>query len=57
MKELISKILLALEKSPFGQMIGWIGFVSGFIFAMWSIALMVYIIGWPFIYFIEKITG
>jgi len=57
MKELISKILLALEKSPLGPMIGWVSFVSGFILAMWSIALMVYIIGWPFIYLIEKITG
>lgn len=57
MKELISKILLALEKSPFGPMIGWIVFVSGFILAMWCIALMVYIIGWPFIYLIDKITG
>lgn len=57
MKDLISKILLALGKSPFGPMIGWIVFVSGFILAMWSIALMVYIIGWPFIYLIDKITG
>lgn len=56
MKQIIDHYWMKLIKGPFGGAIACLCLVSAFIFAMWVIVLLVNIIGYPFIYLIDKLS-
>ena len=57
MKAFIEKKLSILIAGPFGYVISLILAASAAILAMWVMCLLITIIGWPFMYVIDKIVG
>lgn len=56
MKKIIEHYWIKLIEGPFGVLIGCLCLVSAFIFSMWVVVLLVNIIGYPFIYLIDKLS-